>query len=97
MSVVVAPSILTFCTKYSFFERSFFVKFSYRRSPSVGFFLSVSHFKKNKTKNTRMSRRTKDEDEEKEESRKITPMMIMEHTGEDSLHDVNCLVLRGMR
>ena len=44
-----------------------------------------------------MSGRTKDEEEEKEESRKITPMMIMEHTGEDSLHDVNCLVLRGMR
>ena len=43
-----------------------------------------------------MSRRTKDEEEEKDQSRKIPPMMIMEHTGEDSLHDVNCLVLRGM-
>ena len=43
-----------------------------------------------------MSRRTKKDEEEIDERRKITPMMIMEHTGEDLLHDVNCLVLRGM-
>lgn len=36
---------------------------------------------------------TKDKEDE---CRKITPVMIMEHTGENSLHDVNCLVLRGM-
>ena len=34
--------------------------------------------------------------EKEDECRKITPVMIMEHTGENSLHDVNCLVLRGM-